>query len=134
LPPPQSSKEVALSRPVQVAALIALAAALTCSAQALPAERVKRFDLTAMKFHFEPGEVAVDQGDHVVLSLHSNDVKHGFRLKPYGIKTVIPKGGAVVIVEFTADKPGTFSFSCSEYCGPRHGSMKGRLVVHPRAQ
>jgi cytochrome c oxidase subunit II len=108
--------------------------AVTSAAHALAGEPVKRFDITAMKFHFEPGEVTVDQGDRVVLSLHSKDGKHGFRLKPYGIKEVIPKGGAVVIVEFTADKPGTFSFSCSEYCGPRHGSMKGRLVVRARTQ
>jgi heme/copper-type cytochrome/quinol oxidase subunit 2 len=87
-----------------------------------------------MKFHFEPAALEVDQGDHVVLSLRSADVKHGFQLKPYGIKRVIPKGGEVVTVEFVADKPGTFSFSCSEYCGPRHRSMKGSLVVRPRPQ
>jgi heme/copper-type cytochrome/quinol oxidase subunit 2 len=119
-----------LSRSVAAAA-IALAVALPAT-RAGAAER--RFDLTAMKFHFEPAVVEVDQGDHVVLRLHSSDVKHGFNLKPYGIKMTIPKGGEAVIVDFVADKPGSFSFSCSEYCGPRHGSMKGQLIVRPRAR
>jgi heme/copper-type cytochrome/quinol oxidase subunit 2 len=107
-------------------------------AVALPTSRSeaaeRRFDVTAMKFHFEPAAVEVDEGDHVVLSLRSTDVKHGFSLKPYGIKVTIPKGGEAVVVDFTADKPGSFSFACSEYCGPRHSSMKGELVVRPRAR
>lgn len=115
-----------------------LAAAAMAFAVALPTPRSeaaeRSFDVTAAKFHFDPAVVEVDQGDHVVLSLHSIDVKHGFSLKPYGIKVTIPKGGDVVVVDFTADKPGSFSFSCSEYCGPRHSSMKGELVVHPRAR
>ena len=115
-----------------------VSAAVIAVAVVLPASRTeageRHFDVTAMKFHFEPGVLEVDQGDHVVVSLHSADVKHGFSLKPYGIKATIPKGGAVVVVEFTADKAGSFSFSCSEYCGPRHSSMKGQLVVRPRPQ
>jgi heme/copper-type cytochrome/quinol oxidase subunit 2 len=121
---------VFLSRSVAVAA-VALALALPPS---LDAAGERRFDLTATKFHFEPEVLEVDQGDHVVVSLHSADVKHGFSLKPYGIKATIPKGGEAVVVEFTATKPGSFSFSCSEYCGPRHSSMKGQLVVRARAQ
>lgn len=116
----------------------AVAAAVMIWAIAFPPSRVeageRRFDVTATRFHFEPESLEVEQGDHVVVSLRSADVKHGFSLKPYGIKTTIPKGGEAVAVEFTADKPGTFSFSCSEYCGPRHSSMKGQLVVLPRAQ
>ena len=115
-----------------------MAAAAIVFAVAFPASRAeaseRRFEVTATKFHFEPEVLEVEQGDHVVISLRSTDVKHGFNLKPYGIKTTIPKGGEAVAVEFTADKPGTFSFSCSEYCGPRHRSMKGQLVVRPRAQ
>jgi heme/copper-type cytochrome/quinol oxidase subunit 2 len=115
-----------------------MAAAVTILAFAVPPPRAeageRRFDVTATKFHFEPESLEVEQGDHVVVSLRSTDVKHGFTLKPYGIKATIPKGGEAVAVEFTADKPGTFSFSCSEYCGPRHSSMKGQLIVRPRAQ
>jgi cytochrome c oxidase subunit 2 len=37
-----------------------------------------------------------------------------------------------VTVEFVADKAGTFTFSCSVYCGKGHRGMKGELVVSPR--
>jgi len=121
---------VILSQSMAAAAMICAVGGPTSRAEA--AER--RFEVTATKFHFEPASLEVDQGDHVVVSLRSTDVKHGFNLKPYGIKTTIPKGGEAVVVAFTADKLGTFSFSCSEYCGPRHGSMKGQLVVRPRAR
>jgi heme/copper-type cytochrome/quinol oxidase subunit 2 len=121
---------VFLSRSVAAAAM-AFAVALPASPDAA-GER--RFDVTATKFHFEPEVLEVDQGDHVVVSLHSTDVKHGFNLKSYGIKATIPKGGEAVVVEFTANKPGSFSFSCSEYCGSRHSSMKGQLVVRVRAR
>jgi heme/copper-type cytochrome/quinol oxidase subunit 2 len=128
-------QEVVLSRSVGAATIVfVLASAFASAAPARTEERVKRYDVVAMKFHFEPAVIEVDQGDHLVLSLRSADVKHGFNLKPYGIKTVVPKGGEAVTVELTADKAGTFSFSCSEYCGSRHSSMKGRLVVRPRAQ
>lgn len=124
---------MSLSRPIGSTLLAAaLALAPGIASRAIAQER--HFDVTAMKFHFEPSDLEVDQGDHVVVTLRSTDVKHGFRLKPYGIKTVVPKGGDAVTVEFVADKPGTFEFSCSEYCGPRHSSMKGHLIVRPRAK
>jgi heme/copper-type cytochrome/quinol oxidase subunit 2 len=123
---------VVLSRPKEVVIVLAVLFAAVGAPSARTQATAKTFDVTAMKFHFEPAVIEVDQGDRVVLRLHSADVKHGFRVKPYGIKTVIPKGGDVVTVEFVADKPGTFVFACSEYCGPRHSSMKGSLVVRPR--
>ena len=45
------------------------------------------------------------------------------------MKALIPKMGETVIVEFVADRAGTFNFTCAEYCGTGHAAMKGRLVV-----
>jgi cytochrome c oxidase subunit II len=45
------------------------------------------------------------------------------------VKAVLPASGEPVTLEFVADKAGTFGFSCSEYCGSGHSSMRGRLVV-----
>jgi cytochrome c oxidase subunit II len=109
-------------------------ALLRAGTEARSEARVRTFDITASKFSFDPASIEVDQGDRVAVTLHSTDVKHGFALKPFGVKTVVPRGGESVSVEFTADKPGTFSFSCSEYCGSRHNSMKGQLLVRPRVQ
>ena len=98
------------------------------------ATATKRFDITASKFRFDPETLEVEEGDRVTLTLRSADVKHGIALKPFRIKAAIPKGGEPVTVEFVAEKAGTYEFRCSEYCGPRHSGMRGRLVVHPRVQ
>jgi len=94
----------------------------------------KTFDITASKFRFEPETLEVEEGDRVTLTLRSTDVTHGIALKPFKVKAAIPKGGQPVTVEFVAEKAGTFEFRCSEYCGPRHSGMRGRLVVRPRVQ
>jgi cytochrome c oxidase subunit 2 len=95
---------------------------------------VRSFEIVATQFQFQPASIEVSQGDEVALLLRSGDVEHGFALKPYGVKVKLPKGGAPVTVRFVADKPGSFVFSCSSYCGPGHSRMKGKLVVKPRTQ
>ena len=45
------------------------------------------------------------------------------------VKTLLPRGGEAVTVEFVADRAGSFDFTCAEYCGTGHARMKGRLVV-----
>ena len=120
-----------VSSRARLAALVFLA--LFCAGAEVRSEGALRaFDVTASKFAFDPSTLEVDEGDRVVVTLHSADVKHGFALKPFGVKAVVPRGGQSVRVEFTADKPGTYAFACSEYCGARHNSMKGTLLVHPR--
>lgn len=94
----------------------------------------KSFEVTASRFQYEPDTLEVEEGDAVRITLRSADGTHGFAIKEYKVKKAIPKGGAPVTVEFVASKPGTFSFVCSEYCGPGHREMKGRLVVAPRAR
>jgi cytochrome c oxidase subunit 2 len=56
------------------------------------------------------------------------DHDHGFKLADFNINQKIPKG-ATVVVEFTANKAGTFQFRCSNVCGSGHRNMKGTLVV-----
>ena len=74
--------------------------------------------------------IEVSKGDFVVLKLRSSDVVHGFSLKDEGI--FITDGiqpGKTVLVSFTADKVGTFTFSCNAICGDNHQNMQGRLIV-----
>jgi cytochrome c oxidase subunit 2 len=98
----------------------------------LPAAGVKTIDLTASRFKFDPATISVVEGDSVQLRLRSADRDHAFAIKAFRVKTVIPKGGDVVTVEFVADKTGTFDFTCAEYCGTGHSAMKGRLIVTAR--
>jgi len=74
--------------------------------------------------------IEVRKGDRVVIKLKSSDVVHGFSLKDEGI--IITDGihpGKVVLVSFTADKVGTFTFSCNAICGDNHKNMQGTLIV-----
>lgn len=74
--------------------------------------------------------IEVSKGDSIVLRLKSSDVVHGFSLKDFGI--FITDGiqpGKVVQVSFTADKTGTFTFSCNAICGDNHKNMQGTLIV-----
>lgn len=90
---------------------------------------VRRFEITAARFRFEPAQIEVRAGDVVELVLRSADTDHGIAIKALGIKAGIPKGGAAVSVSFVAGRPGRFEFQCSEYCGSGHKRMKGELVV-----
>ncbi|MBI1876330.1 MAG: cupredoxin domain-containing protein [Acidobacteria bacterium] len=105
---------------------------LSVSAQAPvagPLKDVKEFDLTASRFTFTPNRIVVSQGDTVRIRIHSADIKHGFAIEAFSVKQVVPTGGQPVTVEFVASQPGTFKFSCSEYCGTGHEGMGGELVV-----
>ena len=74
--------------------------------------------------------IKVKKGDVVVLKLRSSDVVHGFSLKDEGI--FVTDGihpGKTILVSFTADKTGTFTFSCNAICGKYHENMQGTLIV-----
>jgi len=113
---------------------IGAASAAVWARQAGSGGDVKTIDVTASRFQFEPATISVAQGDSVRLRLHSVDRSHAFAIKAFRVKTVIPKGGETVTVEFVADQAGTFAFTCSEYCGTGHSGMKGSLVVQAKGK
>ena len=84
--------------------------------------------MTAKKYAFDPKVITVKQGDQVRLIITALDRDHGFKLEAYGINQKLVKGKPTTI-EFSADKPGTFQFQCSEFCGFGHLRMKGKLIV-----
>ena len=93
----------------------------------------KTFEIVASRFKFAPSVIEVTEGERVLLKLRSADGKHGLGIKDFKVKRQIPKTGDTVSVEFVADRAGTFTILCSEYCGGGHSRMKGQLVVHPKA-
>ena len=113
---------------------IGAASAAVWARQAGSGGDVKTIDVTASRFQFEPATISVAQGDSVRLRLHSVDRSHAFAIKAFRVKTVIPKGGETVTVDFVADQAGTFAFTCSEYCGTGHSGMKGSLVVQAKGK
>ena len=58
------------------------------------------------------------------------DATHGFALPGYNITSSI-EAGETVTLEFTADKPGVYSFYCTEFCSALHLEMVGYFLVKP---
>jgi cytochrome c oxidase subunit 2 len=89
---------------------------------------VHEIQVTLRKYEFSPGSLRVKKGEQVRLVMTAVDHEHGFKLDDFNINKKIPQG-TTVIVEFTADKAGTFQFRCSSVCGLGPRGMKGTLVV-----
>jgi len=99
------------------------------SQDTVPVQETKEFDITAKQWTFSPNPITVNQGDKVILNIHSIDVSHGFVLSAFGISERLSPGNTVK-VEFTADKKGSFSFFCNVVCGTGHSGMNGILIVN----
>lgn len=92
------------------------------------ATNVKTFAITAKQWDFVPNEVVVNKWDTVKLEITSTDVEHGINIPEYNIsKTLSP--WQKTVIEFVADKEGTFSFFCNVFCGTGHRDMKWTLIV-----
>lgn len=108
---------------------------------------VQVIEVTAKKYEFDPSPIRVKQGTKVQLKITATDHAHGFRITAFadGADTKGNQGlvlsafpGCVKIekghtetVEFVAQTPGTYNFSCCVHCGWSHRSMKGQLIVEP---
>ena len=109
------------------------AAAFALAAAAAQAQAPRSIDVVASGSSFEPEVIEILEGERVVLRARSADGKgHGIAIKEMKVKAALPRTGEVVPIEVTADKPGTYTISCSVYCGKGHSRMKARLVVAAR--
>jgi cytochrome c oxidase subunit 2 len=111
---------------------IAGQAATDDTSPASSSAETREIQVTAKKYEFTPDTISVKRGEHVKLIVTALDHTHGFKLDAFGINQKLAKGEPTTI-EFTADKPGTFKFECSHFCGMGHGRMKGKLVVEDAA-
>ena len=89
----------------------------------------RRVDVVVRRFAFEPARIEARVGEAIVLAVRSADGVHGVDIRALGVKQRVPRGGAVVLIPFTAREAGEFPILCSEYCGAGHEAMKGLLVV-----
>lgn len=74
-------------------------------------------------------EIEVNQGEHIVLRLHSVDVLHSFAIPVLRLGPVDVPAGHTVDLEFDADRTGVLTFLCWQMCSPEHPKLKGRFVV-----
>jgi plastocyanin len=91
----------------------------------------REFMLTARDYRFSPDRIEVGQDDLVKLTVQSTDVAYSLTIDAYRVSRRVPAGGSTTL-EFRADQAGTFDFYSNMTNDPRHGQMKGQLVVRPR--
>ena len=91
--------------------------------------------MTAIRSHFTPDRIEVDEGDTVRLHLTSieqaEDQVHGFTIDMYNINLSL-EPGKHENVTFVADKPGAFPMYCTEFCSALHLEMMGYFMVKPK--
>jgi cytochrome c oxidase subunit 2 len=119
-------KRVLIAGALLMSTTIISALAVYVRANAHPAE--KEIHITAKKFDFTPDTITLKKGEPVLLVFSSQDRKHGFNLRAFGIRADVNAGGTTQI-RFTPDKIGKFSFSCDVFCGEGHEDMTGTIVV-----
>lgn len=74
-------------------------------------------------------EVHIPAGQPVDIHLTSADVIHGFWVPRLGGKIdAIP--GRVNVIRIEADRPGSYTGVCAEFCGTGHAHMHFRLIAH----
>lgn len=117
-------------------------------AQEKPSRKPPRMiQVTAKNFEFEPSVIRVKSGEKIQLKLTSVDRTHGIHISPfpegghpntppglsftYGDDCLKLKKDLTDTLEFTAEAPGTYAFSCCKKCGTGHGKMKGQIIVEP---
>jgi heme/copper-type cytochrome/quinol oxidase subunit 2 len=91
----------------------------------------REFTLTARDFSFSPNRVEAQQDELIKITVQSADNAYGFTIDDYRVSKRVPAGGSTV-VEFRADRPGTFAFYSNLSNDARHSQMRGQLVVRPR--
>lgn len=78
-------------------------------------------------------EIHVPVGRPVVVQLKASDVIHSLWIPNLaGKKDLIP--GRSALLQFRADRPGTYRGQCAEFCGLQHALMGLLVVAHPPAQ
>lgn len=92
------------------------------------ASNVRIVEITAKRFAFSPDKIILKKGETVTLRLHSEDVTHGFFLRPLGLDEEIPAGQATDVL-VTPQTAGVFTTICNHFCGANHGNMNMTIVV-----
>ena len=79
---------------------------------------------------FSLKEITVNKGDLVRIKIPVTSVGHDFKIDEFNVATKKISAGQEDVVEFTADKSGSFEFYCS-IGNHRAMGMKGILMVDP---
>ncbi len=89
---------------------------------------VKEFVISGKNFAFTPNSMSVRKGDTVRVIFKNTDGFHDFKIDEFGVATKQIQGGSQEVVEFVADKVGSFEYYCSVGAHRKNG-MWGTLTV-----
>jgi len=76
-----------------------------------------------------PSEIAVNVGEPLRLRLVSDDVVHGFGVGKTPVEAVDLYPGKPRTLTLVFDRPGTYTYYCTRWCGVNHWRMRGTIVV-----
>jgi len=79
-------------------------------------------------FYYDIEEIRVKEGDTVRLTLRSVEGSHNLALDEFGIESEVVSAGEETIIEFVADKAGTYEYYCSVGSHRELGQV-GTLIV-----
>lgn len=88
----------------------------------------KTFTIVGQNYSFSPNQISVKKGDKVKITFSDEGGFHNLAIDGYNEKTETIRTGSSSVIEFTADKAGTFAFYCS-VANHREQGMQGQLVV-----
>lgn len=91
-------------------------------------EGVKEFIVTGKNFSFDPEVIKVNKGDKVRIVFKNTQGFHDFVIEEYGAATKKTQAPTEEVIEFVADKVGSFEYYCS-VGSHRQMGMKGTLEV-----
>ena len=77
------------------------------------ASAVKEFTVTGQNFSFSPSMITVKKGDRVKITFQNTSGFHNFVIDEFGVATPTKKSPDTEVIEFTADKIGSFQYYCA---------------------
>jgi len=81
--------------------------------------------------NWTPPQMHVPVGETVELQMHSNDVIHSFYVPAFLYqRDITPRKDQVI--QFLADREGTYRGQCTQFCGLLHQEMEFEVVVESR--
>lgn len=89
---------------------------------------VREFMVVGKNFSLSPGNLEVNKGDRVRITLQNQGGTHDWVIDEFNARTKVLSNGQTETIEFVADKIGTFEYYCSVGTHRQMG-MKGTLVV-----
>jgi plastocyanin len=78
---------------------------------------------------WNPDTLKAEVGKPLELHLTSDDVVHGFAVGQMDMESVDVLPGKVTDLTLTFDKPGSYTFYCTRWCGLNHWRMRGTIEV-----